>query len=106
MKNRFDLEDEIAKLYSFVDNIDTAVEYLADSDVDPQVIDKMANMLLGTSTMLGLHADKMFDTMCQCFKIDKYRPTYNTDCNIKKCCKQWDTSEMNPIHDMSYDPNK
>jgi hypothetical protein len=76
MKNRFDLENEIMKLYSFVDNIESALEYLVDSDIDPKVIDDMSNILLGTSTMLGLHAEKMHDTMSQCFKLDEYNPEY------------------------------
>lgn len=76
MKGRFDLEEEIMKLYVFVDNIDDAVEYLSNSNIDPKVIDSMANILLGISTMMGFHAEKMFDTMNQCFKLDKYNPEY------------------------------
>jgi hypothetical protein len=76
MKDRFDLENEIMKLHSFADDIESAVEYLAETDVDPKVIDAMSNMLIGTSTMLGFHAEKMHDTMCQCFKIDEYNPEY------------------------------
>jgi len=57
MKTRFELEDEIMKLYAFVDNIENAVEFLAESDVDPKVIDAMSNILLGTSTLMGLHAE-------------------------------------------------
>jgi len=72
MKDRFDLEEEITKLFSFVDDIQAVVEYLSETDIDPRIIDNVSNILLGTSTLLGLHADKMLDTMCQCFKIDEY----------------------------------
>lgn len=112
MKDRFDLEDEIMKLHAFVDNIENAVEYLAESDVDPKVIDTVSNILLGTSTLMGLHAEKMLDTMCQCFKLDQYRHIEEQEqvddmkYKLKKCCNKWkwDTTSSNPIHDMSYDP--
>jgi len=103
MKDRLDLENEIMQLHSFVDNIEGAVEYLAESNIDPKVIDNMSNILLGISTMLDFHAEKMFDTMCQCFKIDEYNV-------VKNCYKSWDknchTSIVTPVHasDMSYDP--
>ena len=83
MKTRFDLEDEIMKLYAFVDNIDDAIEYLIDSDVDPKVTDAMSNILLGTSTLLGLHAEKMLDTMRQCFKLDQYREDITSELSVK-----------------------
>jgi hypothetical protein len=90
MKDRFNLENEIMKLYSFVDNIESALEYLVESDVDPKVIDDMSNMLLGTSTMLGLHAGKMFDTMNQCFRLDEYSPEYGCGECLEKFNKTLD----------------
>jgi len=83
MKTRFELEDEIMKLYAFVDNIDDSVEYLANSDTDPKVIDAMSNILLGTSTLLGLHAEKMLDTMSQCFKLNQYREDMTSELFVK-----------------------
>lgn len=113
MKDRFDLEDEIMKLFSFVDDIQSVVAYVSETNTDPRVIDNVSNILLGTSTLLGLHADKMLDTMSQCFELDEYRNIKEQEevddmkHRLKKCCKkwEWDTSSMNPIHDMSYDPN-
>lgn len=72
MKDRFNLEDEIMKLYVFIENIDDAAAYLADSDIDPKVIDTVSNILIGTSALMSIHAEKMFDTMRQCFKLDEY----------------------------------
>lgn len=83
MKTRFDLEDEIMKLYVFVDNIEDAVEFLAESDVDPKVIDTMSNILLGTSTLLGLHSEKMLDTMSQCFKLDQYSEDMTSELSVE-----------------------
>ena len=54
MKDRFDLEEEITKLFSFVDDIQAVVEYLSETDTDPRIIDNVSNILLGTSTLLGL----------------------------------------------------
>jgi hypothetical protein len=98
MKTRFELEDEIMKLYAFVDNIENAVEFLAESDVDPKVMDTMSNILLGTSTMMGLHVEKMLDTVSQCFKLDQYK---------EDGVKTWTSEITSPIHhgDMSYDPD-
>ena len=90
MKDRFDLEEEIMKLYAFVDNIDDAIEYLIDSDVDPKVTDAMSNILLGTSTLLGLHAEKMLDTMRQCFKLDQYREDITSELSVKDPLKDAD----------------
>jgi len=110
MKDRFDLEDEIMKLFSFVDDIQAVVAYISETDTDPKIIDNVSNILLGTSTLLGLHADKMLDTMSQCFELDEYNK-FNFDEekkaeSLKKCFKNCcDTSSINPIHDMCYDPN-
>jgi hypothetical protein len=95
MKTRFELEDEIMKLYVFVDNIDDAVEYLSNSDIDPKVIDSVSNILLGTRTLLGLHAEKMLDTMSQCFKLDQYRDSLYSETNL----------QPNYYGDMSYNPD-
>lgn len=83
MKTRFELEDEIMKLYAFVDNIDDAVEYLSNSDIDPKVIDSLSNILLGTSTLLGLHAERMLDTMSQCFKLNQYKDDMTSELSVK-----------------------
>ena len=83
MKTRFELEDEIMKLYAFVDNINDAIAYLADSDADPKVIDTISNILLGTSTLMGLHADKMLDTMSQCFKLNQYREDRTSELSVE-----------------------
>ena len=83
MKTRFDLEEEIMKLYVFIDNIDDAITYLADSDVDPKVIDTISNILTGTSTLMGIHAEKMLDTMSQCFKLDQYREDTTSELSVE-----------------------
>lgn len=76
MKDRFDLESEIMKLHDLAGTIESAVDYLMENEIDYTVADNMSNMLIGISTLIHIHADKMHDTMSQCFKLDEYNPEY------------------------------
>ena len=64
MKDRFDLENEIVALHSFADQLSTVSEGIMEARL---TTDDTVNVLL------KLHADKLFDTMSQCFKLDGYR---------------------------------
>jgi hypothetical protein len=70
MKNRFNLEEEISHLYVFADQLATLSEGVLEHDLDK---DEIANVLEGMRVMMNLHAQKMHDTMTQCFKLDQYR---------------------------------
>jgi hypothetical protein len=73
MKDRFDLEEEIMKLYSFADDLETVSNLIMESlEMSSEVQDKSVNVLIGIETMLKIHADKMMDTMAQCFKLIPY----------------------------------
>lgn len=73
MKTRFDLEEEIIKLYSFAEDLETISNLIMESlEVSSEVQDKSVNVLIGIETMLKIHADKMMDTMAQCFKLIPY----------------------------------
>ena len=99
MKNRFDLEEEIMKLYSFAEDLETVSNLIMESlELSSEVQDKSVNVLIGIETMLKIHADKMMDTMAQCFKLIPYddnttsklsvkEDLTNTDsgCRMKKC---------------------
>lgn len=116
MKDRFDLEDEISKLYSFVDNINEVSQYISETDTSPEVINNATNILNGISALLAIHTDKLFDTMCQCLEIGDYAnidinslkdiPLYETRSEvIKSCCSGNVTTDPNgPIYhgDMPY----
>jgi hypothetical protein len=71
MKTRFDLEDEISTLYSFAKQLETLNEGILEYNLST---DEISNVVEGLRVMLELHAQKMSDTMCQCFKLDNYRP--------------------------------
>lgn len=74
MKDRFDLENEIMKLYSFIEDIDSVSNLLMDSEnLDDDLSDMASNALNGMSVLMKLHAEKMLDTMSQIFKLDQYR---------------------------------
>jgi hypothetical protein len=74
MKDRFNLEDEISTLYSFVQQLDTLNEGILEHDMSR---DNISNVICGIKVMLELHAEKMQDTMCQCFKLDSYKHSPN-----------------------------
>jgi hypothetical protein len=72
MKNRFDLEDEISQLYSFSDQLGTISEGILEYGVST---DETVNAIEGLRVIVKLHAQKLHDTMCQCFELDNYRST-------------------------------
>lgn len=74
MKDRFDLENEITKLYSFIEDIDSVSNLLMDSEnLDDNLLDMASNALNGISVLMKIHAEKMLDTTSQIFKLDQYR---------------------------------
>jgi hypothetical protein len=73
LKDRFDLEEDIMKLYSFAEDLETVSNLIMESlEMSSDVQDKSVNVLIGIETMLKIHADKMMDTMAQCFKLIPY----------------------------------
>jgi hypothetical protein len=74
MKDRFDLENEIMRLHTFAEDISEISSLLMESEnIDVELCDKVTNVLNGISSLLSLHADKLENTMCQCFKLNEYR---------------------------------
>lgn len=69
MKDRFDLENEISALHNFVDHLNIISEGVLTNDLDK---DEASSAIIGVSILLKLQADKLYDTMCQCFKLNSY----------------------------------
>jgi len=69
MKDRFDLENEISALHNFADNLGTLSEGIMEQDLSK---DEIVNAIEGLRVMLSLQANKLMDTMSQCFKLDEY----------------------------------
>jgi hypothetical protein len=70
MKDRFDLENEISFLHTFVDNLGSISEAVLERDLDK---DEIVNAVEGVRALLDLHINKLFDTMTQCFNLDQYK---------------------------------
>ena len=70
MKDRFDLENEISTLHVYADQLATLSEGILEHDLSN---DEIVNAIEGLRVMLNLHATKIMDTMCQTFRLDKYR---------------------------------
>lgn len=76
MKDRFDLENEIAELHNFVQRLDDLGYGVAELELSQ---DDIFNALSGLSVLLKIHAEKMFDTFTQAFKLDNYRESTFTE---------------------------
>lgn len=70
MKDRFILEDEISQLYTFADQLGSLSEGVLEHNLEN---DEIANALGGLKVLLQIHANKLHDTMSQCFKLDEYK---------------------------------
>lgn len=70
MKDRFDLENEIMALHTFTDQLGNISEGLMEERL---TTDDAVNAIEGINILLKLQAEKLFDTMTQCFKLDGYR---------------------------------
>jgi hypothetical protein len=70
MKDRFNLEDEISALHNFADNLGTLSEGIMEQDLSK---DEIVNAIEGLRVMLSLQANKLMDTMTQCFKLNDYK---------------------------------
>lgn len=69
MKDRFNLEDEINTLYSFSEQLGTLSEGILEHNL---TTDETVSVIEGLRVMLNLQAQKLHDTMCQCFRLDGY----------------------------------
>jgi hypothetical protein len=70
MKDRFNLEEEISQLYNFADQLGTLSEGILEHNLSQ---DEVSSGLEGLKVLLTIHANKLSDTMSQCFKLDGYK---------------------------------
>lgn len=78
MKDRFDLENEISHLYTFSEQLGSLSEGILEHDLSN---DEVVNVLEGLRVLINLHAQKLHDTMSQCFNLDQYRTTHTHTTN-------------------------
>jgi hypothetical protein len=79
MKDRFDLENEILALHNLAENLGTLSEGILEHDLSR---DEIVNGIEGLRVMLTIQANKLMDTMTQCFKLDQYRDYTDHDAKI------------------------
>lgn len=72
MKDRFDLENEISTIHNFAEQLGVLSEGILEHDLSN---DEIVNALEGLKVMLTLQAQKLHDTMSQCFYLDEYKKT-------------------------------
>lgn len=82
MKDRFDLENEIAELHSFVSRLDDIGYGVAELELSQ---DDIFNAVSGLSILLKIHAEKLFDTFIQTLKLDIYNKE-SFDLNNAQSC--------------------
>ncbi len=66
MKNRFDLEIEINEGYGFSSNLNNLA-----SKVGTLSEDELMNALIGLSVLMDCHTEKLYETMCSVFNLNK-----------------------------------
>jgi hypothetical protein len=70
VKDRFNLEEEISQLYNFAEQLGSLSEGILEHNLTN---DETVNALEGLKVLLSVHANKLSDTMSQCFKLDGYK---------------------------------
>lgn len=73
MKDRFNLEEEISTIHTFADQLGTLSEGILEHELTN---DEIVNVIEGMRVMLNLHAQKLHDTMAQCFHLDNYKDSH------------------------------
>lgn len=69
MKDRFELENEIASTHNFGSHL----RDLANAVIDESIgVDELANALEGIAVLIDVHAQKMYDTMCEVLDLNEW----------------------------------
>ena len=87
MKDRFDLEHEICRCNSVVEDLDTMYEAVLDNpkfEMPAETADRIANMLLGLKELYEMRFDRLDDTFKQVFKLDQYHEEEYTESGFRK----------------------
>ena len=77
MKDRFDLEHDMYRCNSVVDDLEMMYDNVLDNpkfEMPPETADRIANMLLGLKELYEMRFDRLNDTFAQVFELDGYRP--------------------------------
>lgn len=69
MKDRFDLENDITSIHTFVEHLRLISFGILENEMTN---DEVVNAVEGVAQLLELHAHKTFDTFTQAFQLDGY----------------------------------
>lgn len=70
MKTRFELEDEINKIYHFTDNLDMVCRAILENQLTS---DEIVHALQGIKVLMSIHTDCLNDTMAQVLHLNQYQ---------------------------------
>jgi hypothetical protein len=80
MKDRFDLEQDIMYCRNIIDDIDMLYENVCDKfDMPAETVDRIANILLGMKELYEMRFDRLEDTFCQAYQLNKYHTPEETE---------------------------
>lgn len=70
-KTRFDMEQDILSIWDLKKDLETFLELYCDR---PEILteDQVHNYIYGIANTLDLRIERLWDTFCQCFKLDEY----------------------------------
>jgi hypothetical protein len=69
MKDRFELENDIISTHNFSSHIRDLSNAMLEETIDT---DEVSNALEGIAVLIDLHAQKMYDTMCEVFCLNEW----------------------------------
>jgi hypothetical protein len=81
--DRFDLEEQIMKCWSVVDDVNDLYEHIGDSgefvDMPPKYVDKVMNKLLGVKELYDMRFQKLWDVFDYMIKDGQFQNDFYND---------------------------
>jgi hypothetical protein len=78
MSDRFDLEQDILRVWDVTKDLDTANKLVLDG-AEPLTEDEISNIIMGIEQTLDLRCRGLWDTFCKVYELDGYRRYLNTE---------------------------
>ena len=72
MSDRFDLEQDILRVWGTVEDLEIANKLVLDG-AEPLTEDEISNIIMGIEQTLDLRCRKLWDTFCRVYELDGYR---------------------------------
>jgi hypothetical protein len=72
MSDRFDLEQDILRVWDVTKDLDTANKLVLDG-AEPLTEDEISNIIMGIEQTLDLRCRSLWDTFCKAYELDSYR---------------------------------